>query len=113
MLIGTFTVLIATPSKFNILRLDTISQMRNRLIHLDTQTSRYLLRSGMPILDQMAEEDDPFTLLHFNWPEIYWKLAANVKNASPQEILRAQIPLLALFKPKPLPIPHPRLSLRL
>jgi len=75
------------------------------LIRLDVQTSRYLLKNGLPFLDHTTGEDDPFTLFNIDWAEIYWKFAANIKNASPREILRAQLPLLALTKPKPLIIP--------
>jgi stage II sporulation protein P len=109
MLIGAFTVLTISSAKFNILRLNTISQLGTRLIHLDTQTSRFILRNGIPILDRVADEDDPFTLMHLNWSEIYWRLAANVKTASPKEILSAQFPLLALFRPKPAPIIPPKI----
>lgn len=77
-----------------------IAKLRTGPIRLDTQTSRFILRKALPALERSAGEEDPFTLFNFNWTEIYWKLAANIKNATPQEILKTQFPLLALAKPQ-------------
>lgn len=73
----------------------------SRLINLDTQTSRYILQNGIPFLERSAGEDDPFTLFSFNWTQIYWRLAANLKDPNPKEIIKTQFPLLALMTPEP------------
>ncbi len=70
-------------------------------IRLDTQTSKFILKNGIPFLEKMVDEDDPLTFLNINWIQIYWYLAANIKNTSPLEILRTQFPLLALIKVQP------------
>lgn len=92
-----------------------VSQIHNGFIRLDTQSSRFILKSGIPSLERNAGEDDPFRLFHFNWAEIYWKLAANIRTATPYELLKAQLPALALSKPQltpklrlPAEISHPQ-----
>jgi stage II sporulation protein P len=70
-------------------------------IRLDTQTSKYILKNGIPFLEKMVDEDDPLTFLNINWTQLYWYLAANIKNTSPLEIIRTQFPLLALIKVQP------------
>jgi stage II sporulation protein P len=70
-------------------------------IRLDTQTSKFILKNGIPFLEKMVDEDDPLTFLNINWIEIYWHLAANISNTSPLEIIRTQFPLLALIKVQP------------
>jgi len=87
------------------LQTGSISQVQRRKIKLDTQSSRFILRSGIPLLDQTSGEDDPFHLFHLNWAGIYWKLAANINQTTPQELLKAQIPLLAFVKPKMIVMP--------
>ena len=82
---------------------DNVSQMKGSF-HFNTQAGKYLLRSGIPFLDITAGEDDPFTVLQINWVEVYWYLVAHIRNTTPLEILRTQLPLLALMRPKPLPI---------
>jgi stage II sporulation protein P len=103
MTLGILLVLL-TRSGDDSLIASTTPGLRNRAIRLDTQTSRFILKSGFPILEYIAGEDDPFTLTSLNWSEFYWKLAANIKNASPQEILKTQLPFLTLARPHPLPI---------
>ena len=83
---------------------NTITFPIKRSIHLDTQTGQYILKCGIPILERSAGEDDPFTIFNFNWSELYWQIAANIKEANSREILKAQIPLLALNLPRPIPI---------
>lgn len=111
MLLSALAVIAVKSTSFSANSSGMISQWQSGPIRLDTQTSRFILRKTLPALDRSAGEDDPFTLLEFNWSEIYWRLAVNIKSASPQEILKAQLPLLALIKPKPLPpvriIQHP------
>jgi stage II sporulation protein P len=87
---------------------NTVAQI-NGLIHIDTQTSKFILKNGMPFLEKTIDEDDPVTFLNINWTEIYWHLAANTQNTSPLEIIRTQFPLLALviIKPKIIPKPLP------
>jgi stage II sporulation protein P len=77
----------------------------NGTIRLDTQTSKFILKNGMPFLEKMVDEDDPLTFLDINWIDIYWHLAANIKNTSPLEIIRTQLPLLALVKVQPKMVP--------
>jgi stage II sporulation protein P len=76
-------------------------------IRLDTQTSKYILKNGMPFLEKIVDEDDPLTFLNINWTDLYWHLAANIKNTSPLEIIRTQLPLLALVKVQPKLVPKP------
>jgi stage II sporulation protein P len=108
MTIGILMVLLTHSDKESLIA-STAPEFRNRAIRiaqvrLDTQTSRFLLKSGFPILEYISGEDDPFTLTNLNWPELYWKLAANIKNANPQEILKTQLPFLALVSPQKLPL---------
>ncbi|MCL6589126.1 MAG: stage II sporulation protein P [Firmicutes bacterium] len=103
MTLGVLLVLLTRPENENLI-CSTVSGFRNRVIRLDTQTSRFLLKSGLPVLEYIAGEDDPFTLSNLNWPEFYWKLAANIKNASPQELLKNQLPILSLVSPRPFPL---------
>ncbi len=70
-------------------------------IRLDTQTSKFILKNGIPFLEKMVDEDDPLTFLNINWIQIYWHLAANIKNTSPFEIICTQFPILALMKTQP------------
>lgn len=83
---------------------NAITLITNGFIRLDTETSRYIIRSTVPILEKNAGEDDPFILIHLNWSDIYWRLAANIRNTNPQEILKAQFPIMAFMKPRPIPI---------
>ncbi len=107
MFLGVLAVMIMGSVSQNITRANTIARVSNRLFQLDTQTSRFILRNGIPVLDRSAGEEDPFTLFHFNWVEFYWQLAANVNRATPQEIIKAQLPLLALSRVKPGPVNYP------
>jgi len=109
MILGACFVLIFTVPSADILETHAFSSLPNGLIRLDTQSSRFILRSGIPVLEKNSGEDDPFRLLHFNWSEMYWKLAANIRQATPREILKTQFPLLAIVKPKlpPLKISRP------
>jgi stage II sporulation protein P len=104
MLLGMFGVMFAKPSVTGLLSLNTLPVKESRLFHLDTQTSRFLLKNGIPILENSNGEDDPFTILNLNWSELYWWLAGNIKTTSPREILKAQFPLLALTPPQMKPI---------
>ncbi|HPT87820.1 MAG TPA: stage II sporulation protein P [Bacillota bacterium] len=114
MLLGAFSVLFFQKTRPIIPKM-AITQIHSGLIRLDTQSSRFILKSGIPSLERNAGEDDPFRLFHFNWAEFYWKLAANVRSATPYELLKAQLPTLALSKPSlapkirlPLEIAHPQ-----
>jgi stage II sporulation protein P len=80
------------------------------LIRLDTQSCRFILCKGLSFLEQTAGEEDPSRLFEFDWSGIYWKLAVNIRNTNSREILKTQIPLLALVKAPPKPI-IPDLSL--
>jgi stage II sporulation protein P len=102
MLTGVFVAhFIHTP---RVLPENTLALSGNA-IRLDTQTSKFILKNGMPFLDKIVDEDDPLTFLNINWIKIYWRLAANINNTSPLEIIRTQLPLLALVKVTPKPIP--------
>ncbi len=70
-------------------------------IRLDTQTSKFILKNGIPFLEKIMDEDDPLTFLNINLIQIYWYLAANIKNTSPFEIVCTQFPILALMKSQP------------
>ncbi len=109
MFIGLFAAIIVTSLKQSIIEKNTIARVGTRLFQLDTHTSRFILRNGIPVLDRSAGEEDPFTLLHFNWVEFYWKVAANINQGAPQEIIKTQVPLLALSRVKPSPIKYPPL----
>lgn len=87
------------------LQTGSVPQAQRRLIKLNAQSSRFILRSGIPLLEQTSGEDDPFRLFHLNWAGIYWKLAGNINQTTPQELLKAQIPLLAFVRPKMITIP--------
>ncbi len=102
MIIGALAAITIQPR--HIFRTGVTAELKNGFIHLDTQTSRYLIRSSVPIIDKNAGEDDPFTFIRFNWADIYWRIAANLRNPSPQEILKAQFPFMAFIKPRVLPI---------
>ena len=104
MLIGVFIALLISNHQMDILSHHPVSFNNQRLIYLDTDASRFILRNGMPILDRNSGEDDPFTLMHVNVVGLYWRLAANLKTASPVEILKTQLPLLALTNPPPIPL---------
>ncbi len=104
MLLGIGGAILARSSSRNLISSRQNTPAENHLFHLDTQTSRYILRCGLPHLERSGGEDDPFTFLNLNWPELYWKLAANIREASPREILKAQIPLLALNSPGKIPL---------
>jgi stage II sporulation protein P len=98
--VGVFTFHSAGQILWNSGR---ISKVGNGFIRLDTQSSRFILCSGIPALERSAGEDDPFRLFQFDWAGIYWNLATNVRQATPREILKTQFPLLALVKPLPPP----------
>jgi stage II sporulation protein P len=104
MLLGMLGVIFIKPSPAGLLCLNTIPANGNHLLHLDTHTSRFILKSGIPILENSTGEDDPFTVINFNWSELYWWLAGNIKTTSPREILKAQLPLLALTPPQLIPV---------
>jgi stage II sporulation protein P len=104
MILGMLGVILVKPSPAGLLCFNSISVKGNRLFHLDTHTSRFLLKCGVPILENSTGEDDPFTILNFNWSELYWWLAGNIKATNPREILKAQMPLLALTPPQLIPI---------
>jgi stage II sporulation protein P len=87
-----------------VLPANALAQASN-MIRLDTQTSKYILKNGMPFLEKIVDEDDPLTFLNINWVEMYWRLAANIKNTSSLEIIRTQLPLLALVKYTPKLVP--------
>jgi stage II sporulation protein P len=77
------------------------------LARLDTETSKYILKKGLPFLEVRVDEDDPITFFQINWNEVYWRFAANVTNTTPLEIVRTQFPLLAFIKIKPKVIIQP------
>lgn len=104
MLLGIMGVIFAKPSRAGLLCLSGLPVKGSRLFHLDTHTSRFLLKSGIPILENSMGEDDPFTVLNFNWSELYWRLAGNIQTTSPREILKAQLPILALTPPRFVPV---------
>jgi stage II sporulation protein P len=108
MFIGLFVAITVTSLKQSITDKKTIAKVGARLFQLDTHTSRFILRNGIPVLDRSVGEEDPFTLLHFNWVEFYWKIAANINQGTPQEIIKTQVPLLALSRVKPSLMNYPR-----
>lgn len=104
MLLGATSTVIFRSIQRPVLTYGAIAEISSGLIRLDTQSSRFILKSGIPVLERTAGEDDPFRLFHLNWSEIYWRIAADISSANPREILKTQFPLLALAKPKPLPL---------
>lgn len=109
MFLGILGVAFVSSWNRNITLTNKIARVNHGIFQLDTQTSRFILRNGLPVLDRSAGEEDPFTLLHLNWVELYWKIAANINQATPQEIIKAQVPLLALSRVAPKPINYPPL----
>lgn len=107
MFMGLFAAITIFSVKHSLTKAHTIARVSNRMIQLDTHTSRFILRNGIPVLDRSAGEEDPFTLFHLNWVDFYWKLAANINQTTPQEILKTQVPLLALSRIKPQPLKYP------
>lgn len=104
MLLGALAVVILQPTRHDfVLDRSAVARINLSLIRLDTQSSRFILRSGIPALERTSGEDDPFRLFHINWSEIYWKIAANIRQATPREILTTQFPILSLVQPKILP----------
>ncbi|HOP75585.1 MAG TPA: stage II sporulation protein P [Bacillota bacterium] len=99
MLLGAFSVILFQRTR-PVIPAMAVSHIQGGLIRLDTQSSRFILKSGIPTLERNTGEDDPFRLFHFNWTEIYWKLAANVRTATPYELMKAQFPALALSRPR-------------
>ncbi len=111
-LAGIFLValgILSTHILLNVKRNITYNSIRqiNGVVHLDTATSKFILKKGLPLLEKTIDEDDPVTLFQINWSKIYWRLAANIKSAYPLEIIRSQIPLLALTKTQPKLIINP------
>lgn len=100
MILGAFLVLVLQGPNSTKVSTSTLAQNNHRLIQLDTQSARFILNNGIAVLERNSSEDDPYRLLHFNWSEIYWRLAANIRYATPYEILKTQLPVLALFKPQ-------------
>lgn len=107
MVIGVIAILTIHSERNSIVQPNVSAQISNGLIRLDTPTSRFIIKSSIPILESNAGEEDPFTLIHVNWSQIYWRIAANLSNANPQEILKAQFPFMAFMKPRTLPIKLP------
>lgn len=105
--IGLYSALFITSLKQDITKTNIIAKLNKHVFQLDTHTSRFILRNGIPVLDRTAGEEDPFTLFHFNWVEFYWKVAANINQATPEEILKTQVPLLALSRVSPQPVKYP------
>lgn len=99
MILGALLVIGVHSPRHLVVTSDTVSRLHSGLIRLDTQSSRFILRSGIPALDRTAGEDDPVRLFHYNWSELYWKMAANIRYTTPYEILKTQLPVLALTKP--------------
>jgi stage II sporulation protein P len=104
MLFGMLGVIFAKPTPARLLCFNAISVEGHRRFHLDTHTSRFILKCGVPILENSIGEEDPITVLNINWSELYWWLAGNIKATNPREILKAQIPLLALTPPTLIPV---------
>lgn len=105
MLVSALTVVILHPTRHDFVPArNMVAGINPSLIRLDTQSSRFILRSGIPVLERTSGEDDPFRLFHINWSEIYWKIAANIRQATPREILTTQFPVLSLVQPKIPPI---------
>jgi stage II sporulation protein P len=109
--IGALSVLGINSAQRAIGNSARISRENNGLIKLDTQSCRFLLCNGIPILERTAGEDDPVRLFEFDWAGIYWRLAANLRHTSSREILTTQFPLLGLAKIQPkLLFPKPPLK---
>lgn len=78
-----------------------ISEPLPGMIHMNTETSRIILRNGISFLESNVEQNNDFAWFHFQWPKLYWRLAGNVLNATPLGIVQAQLSLAALYQPKP------------
>ncbi|HEY8465102.1 MAG TPA: stage II sporulation protein P [Bacillota bacterium] len=114
--LGVFLIIISAAGVFTlntakqiIYNSGHISRVPKGFFKLDTQSSRFILRSSLPALERSAGEDDPFRLFELDWAAIYWRLAANIRHTNPYEILKTQLPLLSLIKvqPKPMIIAEP------
>lgn len=60
----------------------------------DIKIGIFLLQNGLPALEMSTYEDDALRFFYFNWSEFYWRLAANVRRATPFELLQSQLPTL-------------------
>jgi stage II sporulation protein P len=105
---GVLSLFLAVMGGLGALALNTVQQRlfnsgrltrgQRGAIRLDTQSCRFLLCNGLSFLERASSEEDPSRLFEFNWSAIYWKLAVNIRHTNSREILKAQLPLLALVK---------------
>ena len=75
-----------------LLQSTTPAQVIRSIIRLDSQVGRSLLKQGIPLLARYGE-DDPHLLSNNRHVDLFLQWALDIRYPSPQEILRAQLPL--------------------
>lgn len=69
------------------------TQMIRVLLHLDSHMGRSLLKQGIPLLQQELGEEDPDINQHIKPTELFLAWAVDIRYLTPQEIIRAQLPV--------------------
>lgn len=69
------------------------TQMIRVLLHLDSQMGRSLLQQGIPMLQHESGEEDPDLDQHIKPMEFFLAWAVDMRYFTPQEVLRAQLPI--------------------
>jgi stage II sporulation protein P len=66
-----------------------------RLYHLDSQVGRNFLAQVIPVFKRYRFEDDPDSILDAKGADLLLRFLMNIRNPSPEEILKTQFPFLA------------------
>lgn len=66
-----------------------------RLYHLDSQVGRKFISQVIPGFKRFRIEDDPDFILDAKGADLLLRFLVNIRNPSPQEMFKAQFPLLA------------------
>lgn len=66
-----------------------------RLYHLDSQVGRNFFAQVIPGFKRYRIEDDPDSILDAKGADLLLRFLINIRNPSPQEMFKAQFPLLA------------------
>lgn len=69
------------------------TQMIRTLLHLDSHMGRSLLQQGIPMLQRESGEGDPDSTQQVKPMELFLAWAVDMRYLSPQEVLRAQLPI--------------------
>lgn len=70
------------------------TQIIRSLLQLDAQMGRSILRQGIPIIHRNAGEEESDRFLQVKPVELFLQLALNMRYPSPQELIKAQIPII-------------------